>query len=443
MRPQLLKYACVSPETNQFGVPPLEQLLQQRLTLCTCAATHMLLESGVPCASSLHGAGPHEPPAELLDADGAPLHYTHIIVDEASQALEPEMLLPLSFAGPRCDVLMCGDHRQLGPTVRSTYCREHGLATSMLERLMKLPLYAPPGDGASPPPPSSGPPCVTKLVRNYRSHAALLSLPSRLYYGSELQECADPATSRVMEGWEGLRRRGFPLLFYGVSSAHTHEVDSPSFFNPVEAEKVAELIERLLAASKADGTGITTNDVAVVTPYRKQVVKVRQLLRSLGLGAVRVGSVDDYQGQEETIIIISTVLASYGDRSSLGRLASPHSLMSSPQRFNVAITRARALLVVVGDPNALIDDPSWRELLRYAVENDSYRGCPHPLMMEGTEDEARLRTRWRSSPTTWRTRCWAAATRSPCSPPSRARRRTTARTMSRTTSPGASCCDPR
>ena len=42
----------------------------------------------------------------------------------------------------------------------------------------------------------------------------------------------------------------------------------------------------------------------------------------------------------------------------------------------------------VGDPNALIDDPSWRELLRYAVENDSYRGCPHPLMMEGTEDEA-------------------------------------------------------
>ena len=48
---------------------------------------------------------------------------------------------------------------------------------------MKLPLYAPPGDGASPPPPSSGPPCVTKLVRNYRSHAALLSLPSRLYYG--------------------------------------------------------------------------------------------------------------------------------------------------------------------------------------------------------------------------------------------------------------------
>ena len=73
---------------------------------------------------------------------------------------------------------------------------------------------------------------------------------------------------------------------------------------------------------------------------------MRQLLRSLGLGAVRVGSVDDYQGQEETIIIISTVLASYGDRSSLGRLASPHSLMSSPQRFNVAITRARALLVV-------------------------------------------------------------------------------------------------
>jgi hypothetical protein len=151
--------------------------------------------------------------------------------------------------------------------------------------------------------------------------------------------------------------------------------------------QVAHLIGKLLSSTKSDGGKITTNDVAVVTPFRKQVLKVRQLLRSMQLGAVRVGSVDDYQGQEENIIIISTVLASGGDRSSLAHLSSPHGLMSSPQRFNVAITRAKALLVVVGDPNALIDDPSWRELLRYAVDSGAYRGCPHPLLMEGAEGE--------------------------------------------------------
>ena len=77
------------------------------------------------------------------------------------------------------------------------------------------------------------------------------------------------------------RRRGFasptsppPSAGSVATTTIRGQVDSPSFFNPVEAEKVAELIERLLAASKADGTGITTNDVAVVTPYRKQVVKV-------------------------------------------------------------------------------------------------------------------------------------------------------------------------
>ena len=65
-----------------------------------------------------------------------------------------------------------------------------------------------------------------------------------------------------------------------------------------------------------------------------------------------------------------------------------HGLMSSPQRFNVAITRAKALLVIVGDPNALWEDTSWRELLQYSVDNNSYRGCAQPLRMHGVEDES-------------------------------------------------------
>jgi len=122
-----------------------------------------------------------------------------------------------------------------------------------------------------------------------------------------------------------------------------------------------------------------------VTPFRAQVLHIRKVLRKRGYGAIRVGTVDDYQGQEERIIIISTVIGSANARS-VGTVA--HGLMASPQRFNVAITRAKALLVIIGDPNALWEDNSWRELLHYAVGHHSYRGCAHPLAMEGTGDDA-------------------------------------------------------
>lgn len=64
-----------------------------------------------------------------------------------------------------------------------------------------------------------------------------------------------------------------------------------------------------------------------------------------------------------------------------------HRLLSSAQRFNVAISRAKMLLVVVGDPNALWEDVYWRKLLQYAVDNGAYRGCPQPLVPGGLPDE--------------------------------------------------------
>eukprot|EP00327_Prymnesium_parvum_P008693 CAMPEP_0182810850 /NCGR_PEP_ID=MMETSP0006_2-20121128/7959_1 /TAXON_ID=97485 /ORGANISM="Prymnesium parvum, Strain Texoma1" /LENGTH=220 /DNA_ID=CAMNT_0024936773 /DNA_START=1 /DNA_END=663 /DNA_ORIENTATION=- len=168
-----------------------------------------------------------------------------------------------------------------------------------------------------------------------------------------------------------------------------HEVDSPSYFNPTEAEKVVEVVKKLLAQTIQIGerqTSVSTSNIAILTPYRKQVIKIREALRMCGggLGNVRVGSVDDYQGQEEDIVLISTVLA-LGSPGAVPALA--HGLMSSPQRFNVAISRAKMLLVVIGDPNALFEDTSWRQLLKYAVDNNAYRGCPHPYLMEGAPDE--------------------------------------------------------
>ena len=106
--------------------------------------------------------------------------------------------------------------------------------------------------------------------------------------------------------------------------------------------------------------------------------KLREVLRHKNLGAVNVGTVDDYQGQEKRVLFISTVLTHH---------VAQHHLVFNAKRFNVAVTRAKALLVVVGNPLAMFEDPSWKALLAHAVELHAYRGCPHPLKMEGAEDD--------------------------------------------------------
>ena len=155
---------------------------------------------------------------------------------------------------------------------------------------------------------------------------------------------------------------------------------------PAPASEPAQPASAPAPSTSAAGGGrrvVSTNDIGVVTPFRAQVMHLRKRLRALGLGAIRVGTVDDYQGQEELIIIISTVIGSANPRSVK---AMAHGLISSPQRFNVAITRAKALLVIVGDPNALWEDASWRELLQYSVDHGAYRGCAQPLAINGIDD---------------------------------------------------------
>ena len=237
------------------------------------------------------------------------------------------------------------------------------------------------------------------------SHEGIIELPSSLFYRSRLRACADRELVDSMLPW--LDRyagggtpasaagawSGKPVVFFGVEGQQLHEVDSPSYYNPVEASKVLDFVRQLLASSAAR---LSTNDVGVIVPFRKQVVKLRRLLRSCDLGAVRVGTVDDYQGQEERVIIISTVVsdgrtvaraaAGGGGGGGGGGVASTSSLLHNPKSFNVALTRAQALTIVVGNPHALYEDEHWRALLRFTVDADTYRGCRCPQL--GVEEES-------------------------------------------------------
>lgn len=104
-----------------------------------------------------------------------------------------------------------------------------------------------------------------------------------------------------------------------------------------------------------------------------QVHQIRELLMELDMKMPKIGSVEEFQGQERQIIILSTVRStsdyvSDDVRHALGFVA-------SPRRLNVAITRARALLIILGNPKLLSQDIYWRSVLTYCIKNDSYTGC--------------------------------------------------------------------
>ena len=110
---------------------------------------------------------------------------------------------------------MAGDPFQLGPVLQSRVAAAYGLNISLLERLMNRPLYCRDEDKFV----DHGcydPLLVTKLVNNYRSHPAVLKLPSAVFYHDELQPCADLNMRESLNHWEKLPRKGFPVLFHGL-----------------------------------------------------------------------------------------------------------------------------------------------------------------------------------------------------------------------------------
>ncbi|GAB5032169.1 rna helicase [Nannochloropsis oceanica] len=387
MKPALLRYSCWDPSSSLFSLPANDpcSILARQVIVSTCATSGIL---------------------SLLQRPGQPLiSFTHILVDEASQALQPEVMVPLSFAGPDTGVVLAGDPKQLGAITRNPLVQELGLAQSLQERLMETrAVYSVPhtaaastaaanedgGEGGR----SGHGRCLLMLFRNYRSHQAIIEVPSRLFYSQTLEQHGDEslinsclswemlpgsssATARGMSPYSQAGGGGFPILFWGCLGDHMHELDSPSFFNVVECGKVLEMVQALLGSKKVQ---VRLQDIAIISAFRKQVLKLRSLLRENGYGAINVGQVEDFQGQETKVVIISTVLSGRHPNEVNEQLG----FLGHPKRFNVAITRAQALTVIVGNPYALWEDVGgWRQLLEFCAAHGAVRGSSGPL---GTPD---------------------------------------------------------
>ncbi|WWD04020.1 hypothetical protein V865_002083 [Kwoniella europaea PYCC6329] len=381
--------------TSAFGLPSFAELMEYRVVICTCQDASILVTANATNIAMMKAESEmmdtfHRVSESSMIKDVHP-HWTHLLIDEAAQASEPETLIPLSVVVPyplpkgfrSVDpvVVLCGDIHQLGPIISSPEARDGELDVSLIERLFQQEVYAShsnarknqkSANGACP---SDWEGPFMNLIQNYRSIAPILMIPAALFYDDTLI----PAARDVeLLKWQGFPNPNIPILFYGCEGEENwiDEV-SISWYNSSEIEYVNNVVQSLMKTV----VGLNQKEIAVITPWREQVWRIRSKLRSNNLHAVDVGNVETYQGAEFRVTIISCVRSrsrflDEDRRMNMG-------FFNERKRFNVAITRAKEILIVVGNGNLLKRDPYWNGFLQIMLRNNLYRGPELDLEMTG------------------------------------------------------------
>ena len=267
---------------------------------------------------------------ELLDGR----RFPQVLLDESTQATEPASLVPI-VRGAR-QLVLVGDHKQLPPTVISRRAENGGLSKSLFERMMDMGIEA------------------HLLTTQYRMHPAISKFPNEAFYdgllvdGVESSQRPTPA-GMLWPDWDT------PIAFIPVEGGEATSADSESKENTAEASWVSKIVEGLL-----DTGDVEIADIGVITPYAAQVRAIRDVLPE-SVQEVEVKTVDGYQGREKEIIVFSCVRS-----NSEGNVG----FLSDPRRLNVALTRAKRGLIVIGDPSTLKFDENWEGWLGHVRERN-------------------------------------------------------------------------
>lgn len=379
---ELLPYCYI--QSDIFNLPPLPELMACKVVVATCRAADILvqarvtnidlvtLETNTSDMLNPQLAAKHRKTRNIL------LHWTALLVDEAAQATEPEMLIPVSVVAPpsSCDtrpnpvLVMAGDQYQLGPRI---YDKSTTLRISMFERLSNETIFAshPQARQSNRRPgpfePMLKPPFVN-LTRNYRSHPAILAIPSTLFYADTLI----PEASGIdeLEPWAGWRGRRWPVLFCcngGVDDCEDIHTVGGGWYNVREAQRAISYAEDLLASEYID----EQSDICIMSPFRAQVNLLRKTARKAGLWGLNIGPMDAFQGLESRFVILCTTRTRnrFVEEDAIKGMG----IVNEPKKFNVAITRAKQGLVVIGNPWVLEQDPSWSALMHFCWRNGLWR----------------------------------------------------------------------
>lgn len=268
--------------------------------------------------------------------------FTLCVIDEACQSTEPACWLPLLRADR---VVLAGDHCQLPPTVLSPQAAEDGLAVSLMERLVGL----------------FGPDAARLLTIQHRMNAAIMGFSNAEFYDGALgaHESVAPHALRDLDGVTAEPLTEAPAEFIdtaGASYDEELEEDTGSRRNVQEASLASRQVRKLLAA------GVRPTQIGVITPYRAQVRHLREVLADVE--GLEIDSVDGFQGREKEAIVVSLVRSN--PEGEIG-------FLSDTRRTNVALTRARRKLVLIGDSATLSNHPFYQRMLAYFESIGAYR----------------------------------------------------------------------
>lgn len=262
--------------------------------------------------------------------------FRTVLIDESTQSAEPECIIPLVLGCKQ--VVLVGDHQQLGPVIMNKKAAKAGLNESLFERLVILGLVP------------------NRLNVQYRMHPCLSRFPSNMFYEGTLQNGVvdeERLLKDVDFPWPVVDK---PMMFWCNLGNEEISASGTSYLNRTEASNVEKIVTRFFKA------GVKPPSIGVITPYegqRSYVVSSMQLngtFKKESYKEIEVASVDAFQGREKDYIVLSCVRSN--DHQGIG-------FLSDPRRLNVALTRAKYGLVILGNPKVLSKHFLWNDLLQH------------------------------------------------------------------------------
>lgn len=332
--PVLLPHCNINSEGNIY-FPPLEDLYRKKVIVSTTMTAGNFAR------------------AKINQGIFSKNHFGYVFLDENASATEANSLIPIAGVctengSVTAKIVLAGDWKQLDPVVFSGYAKDMGLGMSLMERLSTYKRYS-----------ELDKRYVVRLKKNYRSHQAILQFPNELFYGNELEACASNVDQFSKKDNDIIRADNFPVIFYSVIGQHEalNDEDS-SLFNMTEVRQVNIILNDLLTKYN-----VREEDIGVITPYLGQLRKLKGNSEVCAYKNIKFATVGEFQGQEKNVIIYSSV------RSGEGRVGD---FVTDPKRLNVAISRAKMLMIFVGNDRTLQQDGNWRAIIQKCKSHSTF-----------------------------------------------------------------------
>jgi ATP-dependent RNA/DNA helicase IGHMBP2 len=272
--------------------------------------------------------------------------FKTVFIDEAAQAMEPASWIPVVKAER---VIFAGDHCQLPPTIKSFEAAKAGLSVTLFEKAIKR-------NHAD-----------VMLSEQYRMNTRIMEFSGRIFYHNLLVANNKVANHKVFPD-------DLPVEFIdtaGTGFFEQTDEESYSIVNPEEANVLLRHFTDYIHQAEAMDILHAIADVGIISPYKAQVTLLQDVLKdgtAAGLmsGRLSINTVDSFQGQERDVIYISLVRSN--EKGEIG-------FLSDTRRMNVAMTRARKKLVIIGDSATICSHPFYNQFIDYVNEIGAYRSA--------------------------------------------------------------------